>query len=236
MQKHFGLFLLFLLTTSIVVMVETTATSAASSLSVPEFTVEIVPMTWSVENPQAVELKIKNISFTPYNNSKGHIVNLYYTIRTKPHDSNEWTEYNTKEYIRDKWVNTGNGLIIQSDTEYTIKTWGGTALDNSKMDYQVRVFEAYVQEYFPYTAILYSYLDFQIIRGSDWSDTRILTMNKIGSVAAVDKSTPTTPVPTETPTPEEPSVYQPYIAPIAIAAVVIALGGGLFVYDQRKQR
>ncbi len=233
--KQLSLLLIVVLASSSLIMVD--SASASNSLSVPEFTVKVVPLTWDVEYPQAVELQIKNQPFTPYNNSQGYEVNLYYNIRTKLHNETEWTESDNLQYARDKWVNTGGGYIKQSDTNYTSKMFQSLPLDNAKRDYQVQAIEGYFKQYAPFMLQPIFYPDFAITRITDWSPTQILTMNRIGSIAAIDKSaTTTTSMPiTPTPTLEQPPAYLPYVTPIIIA-VVIVLGGGLFVYDQRKHR
>jgi hypothetical protein len=237
-RKLLTLTIIAALAASSLLMVE--SASASNGLLVPEFTVKVVPLEWDTQNPQAIELQIKNQPYTPYNNSKGYQVNLYYNIRSKPHNSTEWTEYNTIQYVRDKWVNSGSGYILQSDGSYTNKSWGGTPLDNSKTDYQVQAIEGFFQTYAPYMLIPMEYADFTTTGTTNWSPTHTITLNKVGATDTIDTSEPstqpTTPTPTETPTAQKPTTYSPYIAPIAIVVVVIALGAIFFAYDQRKQK
>jgi hypothetical protein len=205
--------------------------------SIPDFTVTIVSVPYDTQNPQAIVLRIKNQPFSSYNNSEGYKVNLYFNVRQKLHDSTEWIEYNTVEYVRDKWVNTGNGYLEQSVSDYTNRSWSEYPLNNSKRDFQVQAIIGFYKVYSPFLVLGLDYPDFMTLRMTDWSPTQTLTMDKIGSTAVPDTSSPsitTTPETTEEPTPIEPPIYAPYLIPIAIVGVVIVFGVIVFVYDFRK--
>lgn len=121
---------------------EPTQPAATPTLSVPEFTVELVaypydvPTTYStdpytgetithqgyhVEN-KSIEVRIKNQPFTPYSDADGHEVNLYYNVNIKGHFEESWT---------------GGDRYQASTSEYTVVNLPESYPPKAQIDFQV---------------------------------------------------------------------------------------------------
>ena len=161
--------------------------------SVPEFTVKAVshpydvPTTYStdpytgetithegyhVEN-KSIEVWIKNTPFTPYNDTDGHEVNLYYGVSAKGHFEPEWgtpTAYSESDSAE---------RIPQSNSEYTVLSLANYYSPNAQVDYQVEaiVGHFYTDYYPPGHAIAFPYTAFQVDETSGWSNTQTLTFS-----------------------------------------------------------
>jgi hypothetical protein len=165
-----------------------------ATLSVPEFTVKAVahpydvPTTYStdpytgetithegyhVEN-KSIEVWIKNIPFTPYNDTEGHEVNLYYSVRAKGHFEEDWstpTTYSGSDSAE---------RIPPSTSEYTVLSLVNYYNPNAQVDYQVEAFVGhfYTVYYPPGHAIAYPFPAFQVDETSGWSSTQTLTFSE----------------------------------------------------------
>jgi hypothetical protein len=115
MRKNVALLFILILTVSGLIMVR--PAYSAIKPSVPEFTLEVVhssddhPAIYSIdpytgENMTIVQARvdyiteivitIKNQPFTPYKDSNGNWIELYYNVQSKGHFSDSW---NTVSYI-----------------------------------------------------------------------------------------------------------------------------------------
>jgi hypothetical protein len=161
--------------------------------SVPEFTVKAVahpydvPTTYStdlytgetithegyhVEN-KSIEVWIKNMPFTPYNDTDGHEVNLYYSVRVKGHFGEDWGTPSTYS------ESDSAERIPQLNSEYTVLSLANYYNPKAKADYQVEaiVGHFYTAYYPPGHAIQFPYTAFQVDGTSGWSNTQTLTFS-----------------------------------------------------------
>jgi len=107
-SKRATLLFIAILAVSSLTMVESAFAQSIAKPSVPEFTVNLIDY-------NRIEVKIKNQPFTPYNNTEGDEVNLYYTVRVKDHFGEDWSTLVT-------YSESGAERIPQSSSEYTVVT------------------------------------------------------------------------------------------------------------------
>ena len=140
MKKSATLLLIVILTASSVLMFKAAPASAATTPSVPEFTVKYVyysyyiPPTYAIdpytgENfttnlghylyNRTIEFTIKNQPFTSYRDASGNYTSLYYNIEFKGHYNDEWSYH---PYDPDDGYTTGSysDTYNASDSDYTI--------------------------------------------------------------------------------------------------------------------
>jgi hypothetical protein len=207
--------------------------------SVPEFTVKLeahpydVPPTYEIDpytgenvtthagyhvENKSIVFTIKNIPFTPYNDTDGNFIELYYNIRAKGHFEEYWTEL---------------GHINSSDSEYVIVSYalGENAhkeilreiTTGDKVDFQVETQVGYYTTKYDFIIRIGSFFTGET---SCWSDTQTLT---IGESQTPTPSPATTPTPTPYQEPQQ--TEQPEIIIfVAIVVVVIVAGLGLLIY------
>jgi hypothetical protein len=214
--------------------------------SVPEFTVtleahpyyvppvyEIDPYTgenvtihqgYDVQN-KSIVFTIKSIPFTPYNDTDGNLIELYYHIRVKGHFEEDWTELDH---------------INSSDSEYTIGSYayGQNANNNilreittgDTVDFQVETQVGY------YTRV-YANLQFYVYNfigdSSGWSATQTLTIGEIQTPTSPPATTPT-PTPTPSEEPQQTEQIEPIVGAAIVVAVIIAVLGLLIYLTKRK--
>ncbi|MCW3995187.1 MAG: hypothetical protein NWE98_03435 [Candidatus Bathyarchaeota archaeon] len=162
-----------------------------------------------------LELKIKNQPFTPYINSDGRYIELYYNLRYKGHYGTSWNYYpfnpdgiSTKTY--GGWDMTYLIPYNASDTEYTIIS---TGLDNlgiphyGQVDFQVQAQIGYIQDTGDAFAARVWGIHYNFTgESSDWSDTQTITISEI----ATSPNQTETPTSTLTPTLSPDSTPTPY--------------------------
>lgn len=215
---------------------------------------------YHVEN-KSIEITILNPTFTPIvideatywdrDEQKQITVECnitaepYYFVRVKGHYGDSWKGVVQPEgdYRRAPQSN------VQLDSKYTVLTIGADYPQDTKLDFQVKVGIAYYNGEMRCTLLMgYRYYG----QDSDWSNTQILTMDKVGNTAVPDKTQPTPkptiqPAPTTSATPTQ-SPTQPVTqtstftelyweqATIALmSASIIALVAGFVLYHKRAQ-
>jgi hypothetical protein len=256
MNKRLALLLILILTTSSLIVVKPTHSSITKP-SVPEFTLKFVehsfdvaptttidPYTgknvtiqagYRVQN-RSIEVIIKNQPFTPYEDSNGNYIDLYYNVSSKGHYENNWYYY--PPYLRQL-------PIIALDNDYTVLSFGldvyyndqyafwlGDISAGGQVDFQVQALVGY------YTYPLYDRtLEYNVFTGetSDWSNTQTLT---IPTSTPSPTSSPSTSTPDQTtePTPKEILQTLQLRAIIGTVIAVVVVDAGLLVYFKKHQR
>jgi len=236
--------------------------------SVPEFTLKYidysydVPPTYGIDqytgqnvtiqagyhvDNRTVVFTIKNQPFTPYNDSSGNYIGLYYNFRFKGHYGDEWTYYPFDGVQTTHSYGPYTGGLFHyysaSNSDYTVISINLDTLtkyptgtqpipDGSQVDFQV---QAQIGHIDPISSGLLAG-DFYSFTGeaSDWSSTQTITIGESQTPAPSPATTPTptsTPEPTSTPYQEPQQTEQSeIIVGAAIAAAVIGAGLGLLIY------
>jgi hypothetical protein len=152
-----------------------------------------------------LELKIKNQPFTPYNNSDGVYISLYYNLRYKGHYETNWTYYpfnpdGISSKIYGGWDMTYLIPYTASNTEYTTITSGLDKLgipNYGQVDFQVQAQIGYIQDTGDAFAARVWGIHYNFTgETSDWSNTQTVTIS-----ATSASSNPTS---TMSPTPTVP--------------------------------
>jgi hypothetical protein len=172
---------------------------------------------YNVEN-KSIEVTIKNQHYTPYTDENGTEHNIFYSVRVKGHFTDTWKElYSPYECpTRDGPSGAAQKSPAQSNSEYTILSLSADYPDGAQVDFQVRAFEGYYIQYYPYMAVA-AYI--WVFRGqfSDWSQTQTITIHGNTSTTTTG-TTPNQPTPTLTETTATPS-STPYSTPtVALAS------------------
>jgi hypothetical protein len=147
-------------------------TGEETTTSAPGYTVENI----------TTYIKIKNQPFTPYKNSDGVVMNLYYEYRFKGHYADGWSggdPYN-------------NGYYSQSDLDYTLVVYSNNIPQRGQVDVQVRALIGVVtcvEEWWMIGRPIVQ--SFSGIRG-DWSDIVVVSFNPLSFTVLPSTSTPST--------------------------------------------
>jgi len=270
MSKGFVLVLVLILTVSYLIMVKTAYAQSIPTPSVPTFTVQYIVYTsylapTSTINPytgqnettsygrqidnQTIEFTIKNQPFTPYTDSSGNYIGLYYNFRFKGHYGDEWTYYpfyvfhnlktnQSQVQTTHSYGPFSGGLFIYysaSNSDYTVLSIELTTLTNyptgtqipngSLVDFQVQAQIGHIDD-IPSGMLAGDFYKF-IGESSDWNNTQTISINYNSNSTA---STSSSPNPSPTPTvPEFPSV-------IIVTISAIVLTSAIPVFKRKKDK
>ena len=215
--------------------------------SVPQFTVKfvgppyIVNTTYSLDPNTGkivanygysieygtLEIIIKNQPFTPVT-IPGFSENLYYNVESKPHSSNDWTD----------WFHATDGYPTQnSSSGYTILSygWDGSQIatnsrfvdipSSSQVDFQVQAMNGYVTRVFvPLGSAPFVVFPWEFVgESSSWSNTRTITSGAVISYTP-SPSTSQNPTASSTETGSQQGLNWAVIAvPILLGVIVVLL-------------
>lgn len=147
---------------------------------------EVLQAGYHVQN-KTVEVAIRNQPFTPYTDSNGNTVRLWYSVRMKGHFVDAWSYPDYGSWSGDNYV------PANPDSEYTVIVYGIIGDDNGYLsldipdggqaDFQVQAFTGYstVVSDPPSPADVFSHgvpSQHQVFAGvtSDWSATQMVTV------------------------------------------------------------
>lgn len=170
-----------------------TISSAASALSVPDFSLRVTQETcdhlgvyrfdsYTGKNVTVAEpyqdvlryliVTIKNQQFTPYTDSNGHQIELCYSVRAKGNYTNDWDNDNAYNFFTKQ-----NG-----DSDYTIVEYNinDTSL-NTRIDFQVSAVAGYYYERDTFGIINRYVTDFSTVESSQWSGIQTITIGDFAS-------------------------------------------------------
>ncbi len=248
-SKTFALFLTLIIAMPCVTLLAVKPVNAQTipTPSPPEFTVTFVDRSYTVPitttqttdpftgqqvihtsggqyvKNQTVDIKIKNPQTLSVTLSNGSVAQLYYSIRTKGHFSDNWGWSNA-----DRWTTTweeGDSFtqIFASTSDYTVATLViGSPNDilmgyadvyipaGGQEDFQVKASFGY--QYTIYTGLYPSGTAFAGYTTSEWSPTRTITLTD-GANSSINTS----------PTPTVPELYWLSIMPLMVSLFIIAV-------------
>jgi hypothetical protein len=158
MHKFSKLSFVFLILASLIVLIAIpTTVQAASKLSVPQFSLRLFDNSYNVPpstttnsytgvtttksgyrvNNMTIEITIKNQPFTPYTDTRGYDIDLYYQVDFKGHFGGE-TEWHAC------YAGYNNGYAqIQSNSGHTVVSVVGKYDAGSQLDFRVEAFTGY---------------------------------------------------------------------------------------------
>jgi hypothetical protein len=265
MRKYVILMLIAVLALSSLMIINPSK-SQITKPSVPEFTVQLTDrsydeppryqtdpytgetkLTWvggHVEN-KTFDFTIKNQPFTPYKDSNGNYIELYYKIRHKGHFE-EWSDSLSSNNI---------DTLKSSSSEYTLTSfivsknpgWGWDISANGIVDIQVKALIGYyslVDD--PYDHFIGKRAVFTTVGESDWSSTQTITIgSNVSTPTPTTSPTSTTPVsPSQSPyaTPLQPNTQSDVLfglsweqAAVVVLGVLVAVLATTLVYSLRKR-
>jgi hypothetical protein len=224
--------------------------------SVPEFTVKLVahpydvPTTYSIDpytgetithagyhvENKSIEVSIKNQPFTPYTDTDGKSINLYYNVRVKGHFEENWTELFSAS---GEYPSAGSYPKQDYGSQYTIVFYPRIVPSNGQMDFQVEALVGYYTRV--YLGNTPAYHDVFTGESSGWSNTQTLTISASQTPTPSPATTPTPTAPNMGPTSspsQEPALTQEQLEIIigaAIAAAVIVAGLVLLIYLSKRK-
>jgi hypothetical protein len=185
--------------------------------SAPQFTLKL--------DNSTLEFTIKNQTFTPFYDSSGNYIDLYYNFRCKQHYGDQWTNYPFAETGQGT-LKSVNGYTVMygslspeypaSNSQYTTVSaslwfFDLQSLNASQEDFQVQALIGHIDP------IVLSYetdFGYYVFTGqsSDWSNTQTITQPS------------SSPSPTSTPTvPEFPMIAIPLFLSLLSAAAILIL-------------
>jgi hypothetical protein len=236
-RKVFLVILMLALAASSMLWIQSTTAQSIPKPSVPEFTINIVdhsydtppttptyttdPYTgeqkqtttgapsYHIEN-KSIEITIKNQPFTPYTDSNGYYIGLYYNFRYKGHFEADWAydpfkpdDISSKSY--GGWDMTYLIPYNASKSEYTIvpKTFNYFGTNYGQVDFQVQAQIGYIQEMGnSYTARVWGNSYNFTGQSSDWSSIQTITIGSnevtITQPTISTSQSPVQPIPTAT--------------------------------------
>jgi hypothetical protein len=247
-SKRATLLFIAILTVSSLTVIESALAQSVPKPSVPDFTVKLVahpydvpPTTtttidqytgkeivtttpgYHVEN-KSIEITIKNQPFTPYTDTHGYEINLYYNVRSKGHFGDDW---DWKE-LYSHYKGSSSANPVQSSSEYTVLSLSADYPDDAQVDFQV---EAIVGHYYDELAgrpILPLYV-LSVDQPSGWSSTQTITIGEDQTSTPSPATTPTSP-PSSTPYQEPQQTEQIMMTGLVITMAIIVAGLGLLIY------
>lgn len=163
-RKSLSLLLVFTLTISGLMTIESAYAQSIPKPSVPEFALKVVADPYDVA-PSNIEITIKNQHFNSYTDASGNYASLYYNVRFKGHFSQQWSYYPE---------NRSSGYAKASISDYTTLSFalGGSPLGNipagGLVDFQIQALTGHDD--------LESYLYQFTGQISDWSNTQTITI------------------------------------------------------------
>jgi hypothetical protein len=244
------------------VLVKPANAQTIPALSAPKFTVKFVDTSYSVPatygtdpytgktvitsggyyvQNKSIELLIINQVFTPYTDSNGNYVSMYYNVSLKGHFGNDWAYY---DYYQGYWyANDGYQFLQatnQSTTTLTFEIDGNNDTSyqlpysvsllnnyqaNSQLDFRVQANVAYFTYLSNPIIASPTYSPYRIVMNtlgvSDWSSTQSVTIGVTSTSPNPTQSSTNTISPTPTPTIPEYTVVA--ILPLLLATPLIAL-------------
>ena len=259
MRKTFALATILLMAISGLVIVNPAASQSMLKPSVPQFTLQYIDYITNIEpttstNPyngqnvttsygstsynETVVFKIKNQPFTPYKDSNGNYIGLYYNFRYKGHYQNQWTymPFNPDGMTATPW---GGWLFGTHSLPY----FPQTSSDNTTFVFALTDFVPYGQPAFPDGGQLDFQLQAQIGNisyasegspslgnyyrftgeSSDWSNTQTLNITYNSNSTATNASLNSTLSPSPTPTPFVPEFSWMAILPLFVCVLGFAV-------------
>jgi len=194
---------------------------------------------------QTIAFTIENQPFTPYTDSSGNYIGLYYNFRVKGHFTDTWTQYPFASTGQNTWQSTwrysdgiatpqvqnmGSPEYPASNSEYSCSSVDVQFFSlqsvpaNSQVDFQVQELIGHID---PITYQMnpsiggdgyYSFTG----QASDWSTTQTITINLDSNSTASNSSPNPTISPTPTASPTVPEFPTSIILPLFAVALFLS--------------
>jgi hypothetical protein len=249
------------LAVSSLIIVSSAFAQSITKPSIPEFTAEYVDYSYDIAptyttdpytnntviqtygshvDNRTVVITIKNEPFTPFNDSNGNTINLFYNIRYKGTFGQDWTEMYGGE--RTVWYNYDDsdnnyGYRIQNYASQNTIVVMSSPAQQGQMDIQVEALKGYTNRTIIQGHIFMSVVGYTFYgEESGWSNTQTITLgeSQTPTPSPATTPTPTPPIfpPTPSPTPEPPLTQGQLkiIVGLSIAVAVTGAGVGLLIY------
>jgi len=252
-------FIVLLLSSLLVLTTTPLTVQAASTPSVPQFTVKLIdnshdvpPYNTTTTDPYTgketitthpgfrvekydIEVTIKNQPFTPYTNTNGYECNLYYDVQAKAHFDENWRSSSTY------YPHTNIG---QTSGAETIVTWtlseGGSFLgkppSGGKLDFRVEAFTGYWRDPMPQESAL-GFRDPIFVHeeaSSGWSSIQTITITYDSSRPSPSQTVTTSESPSTNFDNNQTPLTNILLGIIALLLFVITILAMLFLRKQTK--
>jgi hypothetical protein len=228
LSKGFSLLIILILAVSSIIVVKTAFAQTTQTPSVPQFTVKYVD-----SDIPAIVVTINNQQFIPYPktvNRTEYWIHLYYDVRAKGHNEENWTNtFNLFYYgyvAQSEGLSTvlyfayqGNGYYFLHNQPHIFFNYSIYATSD-QMDFQVQAMIGYFRLSDNVSISLFVFEG----QTSKWSNTQTVTIPNASY-------TPITATPTPTPTIPEFSSLAIQITLITMVAVA-----GLLVYFKKRRQ
>jgi hypothetical protein len=185
-SERLSLFLVVILAVSSLIMVESVSAQSIPKPSVPEFTLKYVadfydvPTTYKIDsytgekvvdvqgyhvNNSTVQIVIKNQPFTPYTDSNGKYIDLYYNVSYKGYYGENWDYYSHDSAT--------DFFLKQSTSDNTVISFTRIPT-NGQIDFRIQAHIGF------YTETGHPWMDSYTYRfdgeSSGWSNTQTITI------------------------------------------------------------
>jgi hypothetical protein len=273
MSKLATLLLITVLAVSSLIVVSSAFAQSITKPSIPEFTAEYVDYSYDIAptyttdpytnntviqtygdhvDNRTVVITIKNEPFTPFNDTNGNTINMFFNVRYKGAFGEDWTRVYGVE--RSVWYNYDSpdneyGYKIQDYASQNTVVVITSVPSQGQMDIQVEALQGYTNRWVIDSHIFFSIVGYTFYgEESGWSDTKTVTLGET-STSTPTPSTPTpstptpspsqSPMPSASPTvPPEPTtntifLLQEAVYAIAIATIIIIIV--LLVYFKKRK-
>jgi hypothetical protein len=271
MSKLATLLFITVLAVSSLIVVSSVFAQSVTKPSIPEFTAEYVDNSYDIAptyttdpytnntviqsygdhvDNRSVVVTIKNVPFTPFNDTNGNTINMFYNVRYKGSFGQDWTRVYDGQRMVYNYDNPDNkyGYKIQDYGSQNTVVLITSPPSQGQMDIQVEALQGYTNRtgegHIFFAVVWYAFYGEE----SGWSDTKTITLGET-STSTPTPSTPTpstpTPSPSQSPAPSasptvppEPTtntIFLPQEAlyAIAIAAIIIIIV--LLVYFKKRK-
>lgn len=200
-KQALSLLVVLLLAASSLMMIKTANAQSIPKPSTPTFTLELTN--------DSVDMKIQNQPIIPNANDTDNTSNIFWNIRIKSHDSENWTYSTVPEPgVRGYVGETSTSDVTELQYPFSsINVLLGLSNDSHIIDYQVEAINGYLNTTYAYAHPF----DFDpnstpviVVNTSDWSSTRTISVP-----ANVPLSSPSSPIPTSSSSPTSTSTSTP---------------------------
>jgi hypothetical protein len=262
-SKCATLLLIIVLAVSGLIMVSFAFAQSVTKPSIPEFTAEYVDYSYDIAptyttdpytnntvvqtygehvDNRTVVITIKNEPFTPFTDTNGNTINMFYNVRYKGTFGQDWTRVYGVE--RTVWYSFSNpddnyGYKIQDYASQNTVVLITSPAQQGEMDIQVEALQGYTNRTTIQGHIFMSVVGYTFYgEESGWSNTQTITLGE-ASTYTPTPSPSQSPVPSASPTvPPEPTTNpiglpQESLYAIAIAAIIIIIV--LLVYFKKRK-
>jgi hypothetical protein len=190
----------------------------------------------------SIELSIKNQQFTSFSDSNGYQINLYYSIRVKPHGTNNWHYFptdNPEEYFHADTSTYTTRIFKYSMNNFEYRSGAffdySTFPSRGRVDFQVEAFighlNATTEEYFQHLNAIHNSSSTQendfvleyVGQSSNWSSIQTLAIPAYAYTSPNPTVAPTSSTTGSTGNPISLRLSTLFVAVAVFLAIIISL-------------